>query len=224
MAFYMVGPAASLYFVQDPDLPPTPTLYYLLLLALYIIFLLVNHFGAAHVKDHMSPLALFIAKTIPLTAVILPFAIICFADQGNGLAFMWAASMSRTLAGCVCLITGKWISKSTNASVQNEGKGTLSPITKLQTQKLVVTGLYAHVRNPMIMGVAIVMVGLSLLAGSVRFFAYVIYFMTIKTLWFIVSEEPSMLRRFGVSYEEYKANVPRWVPRRSPYQLKATME
>ena len=125
-----------------------------------------------HVQDRTTPLAYFVAQTNPMTAAMFPFAIICFADQG----------ISRILAGWAYIIASKEISKATEASVKHDDGGHTPPITKLQTQKLIVTGLYAHVRYPMIFGVTIPMVGLSL-----RVFNYVFYFVLVKTLWFIVA-------------------------------------
>ena len=95
------------------------------------------------------------------------------------------------------------------------GEGTLAPWDP--TQKIVAVGPYRHVRNPMITGVATMLLGEALLFGSVAIGVWLLTFVTINHLYFIASEEPGLEQRFGESYRIYKANVPRWLPRLSPW-------
>lgn len=91
------------------------------------------------------------------------------------------------------------------------GEGTLAPWDP--TQKIVAVGPYRHVRNPMITGVATMLLGEALYFGSVAIGVWLLIFVTISHLYFISSEEPGLEQRFGESYRIYKANVPRWLPR-----------
>ena len=103
------------------------------------------------------------------------------------------------------------------------GEGTLSPMDEFNTQKFVATGPYAYVRNPMIAGVFLSGLALSLLMASTRFFVFIVFFVSVKTLWFVHCEEPSLRARFGKPYEEYLENVPRWFPSTlTPYAPKKT--
>lgn len=95
------------------------------------------------------------------------------------------------------------------------GRGTLAPWDP--TQNLVAVGPYRHVRNPMITGVATMLVGETLFFGSWSIAAWSLLFMLINHVYFISSEEPGLERRFGESYRNYKANVPRWIPRITPW-------
>ncbi len=95
------------------------------------------------------------------------------------------------------------------------GKGTLAPWSP--TRKLVVGGMYAYVRNPMILGVITGLVGESLVFSSIRIFIWAVSVFVINTLYFVVSEEPGLEKRFGDEYREYKRNVPRWIPRIRPW-------
>jgi protein-S-isoprenylcysteine O-methyltransferase Ste14 len=52
--------------------------------------------------------------------------------------------------------------------------------------------------------------------GSIPGLAWAISFWLLDHIYFVVSEEPGLLRRFGDSYRRYPANVPRWIPRLSP--------
>jgi protein-S-isoprenylcysteine O-methyltransferase Ste14 len=96
------------------------------------------------------------------------------------------------------------------------GRGTLAPWSP--TRKLVVGGMYAYVRNPMILGVITVLVGESLMLSSVGILTWAILVFLINTVYFVFSEEPGLEKRFGEEYREYKRDVPRWIPRRKPWR------
>ncbi len=96
------------------------------------------------------------------------------------------------------------------------GRGTLAPWDP--TERLVVVGPYAHVRNPMITGVLAVLVGEALVFGSGAIAIWAAVFAGINHFFFLVYEEPTGARRFGDEYRRYKENVPRWIPRRTPWR------
>jgi protein-S-isoprenylcysteine O-methyltransferase Ste14 len=95
------------------------------------------------------------------------------------------------------------------------GRGTLAPWDP--TERLVVHGPYAHVRNPMITAVLAVLLGEALIFGSTAIAIWAAIFVVINHVFFLAYEEPAVERRFGEEYRRYKANVPRWIPRRAPY-------
>jgi protein-S-isoprenylcysteine O-methyltransferase Ste14 len=95
------------------------------------------------------------------------------------------------------------------------GRGTLAPWAP--TRRLVVVGPYRHVRNPMISGVLAMLLGESVGLGSAFLLAWAAGFWLLNHLYFVASEEPGLLRRFGEAYQRYRAEVPRWVPRWSPW-------
>jgi protein-S-isoprenylcysteine O-methyltransferase Ste14 len=95
------------------------------------------------------------------------------------------------------------------------GNGTIMPWDP--TQKLIVTGLYRHVRNPMIAGVVLVQAGEAMLFSSWGVGALAALNFILNTVYFIFSEEPGLVKRFGQEYIEYKKNVPRWIPRLKPW-------
>ena len=66
----------------------------------------------------------------------------------------------------------------------------------------------------MITGVATVLAGQALVTGSWILAAWMLTFVAINFVYFVTVEEPGLERRFGDPYREYKARVPRWVPRR----------
>jgi len=96
------------------------------------------------------------------------------------------------------------------------GQGTLAPWDP--TQKLVAVGPYKYVRNPMITGVAAMLLGEALFFGSPQLALWAVLFVAINHTYFVLSEEPGLAQRFGDSYQVYKANVPRWIPRLRPWE------
>ncbi len=96
------------------------------------------------------------------------------------------------------------------------GKGSLASWDP--TQRLVVEGPYAHTRNPMISGVLSVLLGEGVRLGSLSILAWALLFFVINVVYFKLSEEPGLLKRFGDEYVRYRENVPMWLPRRRPWR------
>ena len=97
-----------------------------------------------------------------------------------------------------------------------QGLGTPAPV--LPTNRLVVTGLYRHVRNPMYLGVVTVVLGQGLLIGSARVLGYGVWLWLIFHLFVLGYEEPTLERSFGTEYDRFCRNVPRWIPRLRPWR------
>jgi protein-S-isoprenylcysteine O-methyltransferase Ste14 len=96
-----------------------------------------------------------------------------------------------------------------------KGLGTPAPIAP--TENLVVTRLYRYVRNPMYIAVVSVIFGQALLFGDVRLLVYGALFWLSCHLFVIVYEEPTLEQTFGAQYDSFRANVPRWIPRLTPW-------
>ncbi len=94
------------------------------------------------------------------------------------------------------------------------GGGTPAPIAP--TRILVVRGLHRYVRNPMYIGVALVIAGQAWLFHSRHITIYLACVLVIVNLFVLVYEEPTLKRQFGEEYERYRARVPRWIPRIRP--------
>jgi len=94
------------------------------------------------------------------------------------------------------------------------GIGTPIPFTP--TKKLVVTGLYRFVRNPLYIAGALVLAGEALLFQSLGIFLYFLIMFAIFNIHVFI-EEAELADRFGSTYERYCKSVPRWIPRLKPY-------
>ena len=97
-----------------------------------------------------------------------------------------------------------------------EGRGTPAPIAP--TKGLVVSGLYRYVRNPMYVAVLTIIMGQALLFGSVRLLGYAGIVWLLVHTFVVLYEEPTLRRRFGNSYDIYRADVRRWWPRLGPWR------
>lgn len=94
------------------------------------------------------------------------------------------------------------------------GGGTPAPIAP--TKVLVVRGLHRFVRNPMYIGVGLVIAGQAWLFRSLHTAIYLVCFCAIVHLFVLAYEEPTLRRQFGEEYERYRASVPRWIPKITP--------
>ncbi len=97
------------------------------------------------------------------------------------------------------------------------GKGTLAPWAP--PEKFVVVGPYKHVRNPMLCGVNLMLMGIALFLKNENIILWQVLFLVINTIYFIKSEEPDLVKRFGADYELYKKNVGRWIPRLRGWEM-----
>jgi protein-S-isoprenylcysteine O-methyltransferase Ste14 len=96
------------------------------------------------------------------------------------------------------------------------GRGTPAPV--LPPKRLVVTGLYRYVRNPMYVAVLWIVAGQALFLGSPRLLAYAALVWVTVHVWVLVYEEPGLRARFGEDYATYTAAVRRWRPRLRPWR------
>jgi len=114
--------------------------------------------------------------------------------------------------GWVVILAGVAVIVEAFARFVLEGIGTPAPVAP--TEKLVVGGLYRYVRNPMYLAVEAVILGQAAVLGRWVLVAYAFVFGV--TVWSFVRwyEEPTLRRQFGPAYDEYRARVPAWWPRR----------
>ena len=91
------------------------------------------------------------------------------------------------------------------------GKGTLAPWDP--PKQLVVVGLYRFVRNPMYVGIVMLLIGWALVTGSPWLGAYTLFFVIAFHLRVTLYEEPRLRNQFAKDWIAYVNAVPRWFPR-----------
>ena len=145
---------------------------------------------------------------------ILPITVLVFVPLW--IEKDWTIRVNFSLfAGSILVLIGLMIMVVCISAFIRIGRGTLAPWSP--TKKLVITGLYRYVRNPMILGVLIALIGEALGLRSLNILIWAASFFIINTIYFIVYEEPNLEDRFGNEYVDYKKNVSRWLPKRKPY-------
>jgi protein-S-isoprenylcysteine O-methyltransferase Ste14 len=114
-------------------------------------------------------------------------------------------------AGVALIVVGAAIVVDAFARFVRHGRGTPAP--PLPTERLVVTGLYRYVRNPMYLGVLAAILGQALLLGSPTLLVYAALVGLGFHIFVLGYEEPALQRQFGAEYEAYRRGVRRWLPR-----------
>ncbi len=84
---------------------------------------------------------------------------------------------------------------------------------RVYAKDLVTGGIYAHTRNPMYVGNVLILVGLAVASNSWLCVAVLIPAYVFVCVAIIAAEERYLRGRFGVDFEAYCQDVPRWLPR-----------
>ena len=88
---------------------------------------------------------------------------------------------------------------------------TVRPEKPAEASHLVTDGLYRFTRNPMYLGLTLVMIGAGIWFGNwlgVVPIGFFVWYLTVKQ---IRAEEEALAEKFGEEYEAYRAKVRRWI-------------
>jgi protein-S-isoprenylcysteine O-methyltransferase Ste14 len=119
------------------------------------------------------------------------------------------------VVGALLLVVGVVVLVQAFAYFVAQG-GTPAPVAP--TERLVVTGLFRHVRNPMYLAVASAIIGQGLVFGQPVLFVYALFFGALVAAFVRFYEEPVLRARFGDEYATYRRAVPAWWPRLRPWR------
>jgi protein-S-isoprenylcysteine O-methyltransferase Ste14 len=118
--------------------------------------------------------------------------------------------------GAILMAAGLPVLLDSFARFALQGLGTPAPVAP--PSRLVVTGLYRYVRNPMYVSLLSLIFGQGFFFGSVRVLEYGLAVWLVCHLFVLLYEEPTLREKFGPEYREFCAHVPRWIPRLKPWQ------
>jgi protein-S-isoprenylcysteine O-methyltransferase Ste14 len=79
------------------------------------------------------------------------------------------------------------------------------------TKKLVISGLYKFSRNPMYIGVMLILVGECAFFSSISLLIYSTFVFIAFNLFILFHEEPRLENDFGAEYQQYRKTVRRWL-------------
>jgi protein-S-isoprenylcysteine O-methyltransferase Ste14 len=92
-----------------------------------------------------------------------------------------------------------------------------TPVPVASPPRLVVTGFYRYVRNPIYVGFLVTLGGEVLLFWSPGLLRYTLVACAVGVAAVRWYEEPVLARKFGADYAEYRRAVRAWVPRTRPW-------
>lgn len=128
----------------------------------------------------------------------------------------WSTQPGLVPVGWVLIVVAAALLLHAFARFAFEGLGTPAPVAP--TEKLVVGGIYRHVRNPMYVAVLSIILGQALLFSSWALVAYATIAVIAMVSFVKYYEEPTLARRYGAGYEAYRRAVPGWLPRLTPWR------
>lgn len=150
----------------------------------------------------------------------LSLKIIPAAQLGLALIAMWFFSkhfpilpfyLSENRFFCVLLIATGVVIMLAGVTAFYYHNTTVDPRNPSAASALVVAGVYRYSRNPMYLGMTIVLVGVAFILANLGSLLVVPLFVASITLLQIIPEELALEDRFGDSYREYKERVNRWI-------------
>jgi protein-S-isoprenylcysteine O-methyltransferase Ste14 len=105
------------------------------------------------------------------------------------------------LLGCVIMLRAWWLFRRC-----------ATPICPTAATTTLITGdIYGLTRNPMYLGIVLMLTGVALAAGGVAFYLAALAFYLIIDAVFCPFEEEKLRRTFGTRFTDYQARVRRWL-------------
>lgn len=154
---------------------------------------------------------------VPGTALVyVPLIIIFATERTSAEADPVGPSSPWLWLGIVMAAAGATLGVWASRLFVTIGRGTPAPWDP--TRKLVVTGPYRYVRNPMVIGLMLMLGAEALILWSWPIAAWLAVFFLANATYIPLSEERDLEHRFGTPYRLYKENVPAWLPRFRPWR------
>src|SRR4051794_30022062 len=118
------------------------------------------------------------------------------------------------IAGWLLIAAGLAALLESFARFVSEGRGTPAPVAP--TERLVVGGLYRYVRNPMYVALLAVILGQAMVLGQPLLLTYAAGVFLLVYAFVRLYEEPKLARTYGQPYEQFRREIPGWLPRLRP--------
>ena len=145
-------------------------------------------------------------KILPPTYLLIAIALMTAAHFVLPIwlvvAFPWR------FAGVLPLVAGIYLNLAADRQLKLQGT-TVKPLERSTT--LVTDGVFAWTRNPMYLGMALILAGIAALSGSFSPWVIVVAFVILMDRVFIQREERQLDEVFGVTCSQYRSRVRRWL-------------
>lgn len=136
------------------------------------------------------------ALGIALVTVYVPLVLVPFPGHQY-------ASAALVLAGLLLALVG--------VLQFRRARTTVNPMSPAKTSALVSSGLYRWSRNPMYLGMALLLLGVAAWGSALAGYLLVLAFCWFLTRFQIIPEERALLAAFGQEFAQYRARVRRWI-------------
>lgn len=143
----------------------------------------------------------------PAVALLVAIAMWLAAIASTSLAFILPTRLAIALA-----VAALGVAISTAGTVSFwRAKTTVNPTRPEAASSLVATGIYRLTRNPMYLGLLLVLAGWAIyLSNAVTFVGPLLFLLYINRFQ-IVPEERALAARFGMAFEDYRRRTRRWI-------------
>lgn len=140
-----------------------------------------------------------------VVAALIPYLIVKRSGGHPGLKFETPVQY----VGAFIFVIGATIMIACIARFAVDGRGTLSPADP--TRHLVTSGLYRFSRNPMYVGVLLILIGEAIFFKSEWLTVYCCLIFLLFHTFIVFFEERRLKKDFGQDYDEYRQKVRRWI-------------
>lgn len=146
----------------------------------------------------IPPLALVavFAVGIALVTVYVPLVVVPFPGHQYAAAALVLAGLLLALVGVVQF---------------RRARTTVNPMSPAKASALVSSGIYRWSRNPMYLGMALLLLGVAAWGSTLAGYLLVLAFCWFLTRFQIIPEERALLAAFGQEFAQYMAGVRRWI-------------
>ena len=150
-----------------------------------------------------------------LILVVFPYLILILEDK---LAVSRFGFPFQKIIAAVLFLAVSFVGLSSSYTMSRVGRGTPLPLDA--ATRLVVSGVYSYVRNPMAISGIGQGLAVALFLGSPLVFVYALMGASLWQFVFRPLEEEDLQKHFGADYENYRGRVRCWIPNRKPFKLK----
>lgn len=149
-----------------------------------------------------------LSLTIPPVIVLLLFSLLMWGISLISPDFFvewqlrWSMAVAIALTGILISLTG---------IVQfRKAKTTIHPMTPAETSAIVTSGIYSYTRNPMYLGMFLMLIGWGFYLMNPFSILFSFAFIGYMNRYQIIPEEQILVSKFGEEYTQYKQSVARW--------------
>ena len=143
----------------------------------------------------------------PVVGIVVALAMWLLASSFPAVRF----SLPSPWLICLVVATVGGIISTSGALEFRRVKTTVNPLHPERASSIVTSGIFRFTRNPMYVGIALVLAGLFLALGGLSAVIGLPAFVWYITRFQIVPEERVLEGKFGTGYTAYRAHVRRWL-------------